>query len=338
MESTHTPQRALIKLLAIVGFFVLLALIIWAVVQGLRAFPSAFSSLASIAETVNNYHPKDDFSVVVQKSIVNSGETFTVTWNEMRKGTYVFGYSCASDVKFSIRTAEGSLQTITCADTLVLPAHVTGIFATVETKSQRFSDVPFKIAFDPEKGETVVVEKRITVVNATVPQVTDIAATTTPVVVVTPKPATTTKPVVTTPKPAPVKPAPTLVTTYPVSNPNGYTDLKITFLGVGKMVSGTFVATSAFDEDDRAAFRFEVKNIGTKTSNDWSYELELPEGNDYSSGTQAPLRPTEYAIFTVGFDLTDESDSSETVSGELEVTGDNNSKNNSFEQTVRVND
>ncbi len=125
---------------------------------------------------------------------------------------------------------------------------------------------------------------------------------------------------------------------YQVSDPNGYTDLEVTYLGIGRIVNGTFISQTSFDEDDRVAFRFQVKNIGTKTSGSWDYELELPDRKDYDSPTQVPLLPTEYAIFTVEFNLDDDSDNTVSIEGSVSAAGETNTKNNSFERSVKVSD
>ncbi len=341
MESTHTPQRALIKLLAIVGFFALIAIIIWAIVQGIRAFPSGFSSLASIAETVNRYRPDAELTVTVEKEIVNSGETFTITWNEMGEGEYQFRYECAPGVQFSVRTDQGTLQKISCTEDLILPSTVHGLFASVESSTQRLSDVAFSLAFDPKDGDVHVKEGRFTVINATLaqaPEETDLEVPKTeePEVIVEPEVTSPEVTTPTTPKPTPTPVTPTVVTYYPTSLQNGNVDLKISYLGVGTIERGSFVPKATFDEDDRAAFRFEIKNIGTKTATSWSYDLKLPGGVDYASGAQADLLPNERVVYTVGFELIESNDRSVTVEAEVDARGDVNAQNDSFEWSVKV--
>lgn len=339
----------LVKLLSIAGLFAIIVLFIWLIIQGVRMFPSAFSSLASIAETIHTYRPRGDLEIHLEKNIVNSGEAFILTWNDMGKGTYTFNYTCADEVRFSVRTDAGVLQDVACTENLTLPEGVTGLFVSVESRSQRFSEVPFQITFDPERGDNKITKGTVTVVNATVPQIahgdTDMPkveipaseATSTPETpaVSTPQPAAPTP--ATQPKPAvPTQPASTVVALYPQSLPNGYVDLKISYLGVGRILNGVFVPESSFDEDDRAAFRFEVKNIGSKTSGEWSYDLLLPGNVPYHSDEQAPLLPNERAIFTVGFDLLESNDRVVSLKASTETANDTNSKNDSFEWSVKI--
>lgn len=166
----------------------------------------------------------------------------------------------------------------------------------------------------------------------------------TPVIPVTPvvteTEVTDNKPVATTSTPT-VQPAPIqykTVVTYktPVSDPNGYTDLQVAFVAVGKLnSSGRFVASDYVEEDEQNALQFTVKNIGTKTSSDWSFEAELPNGGEMNSKAQLPLKPSETSTLTIVFPM-DDSNRDRYV--EVRVTGSNdiNSANNSFRTKVRV--
>ncbi len=349
METTHSPQRSLVKLLAIIGFFAFVVLILWALVQGVRAFPSAFSSLASIAKSINSYRPDPVLEVTPEKNIVNSGEVFTIKWTNMGPGTYQVNFACEDKISLNIKTGDGLLRPIACTDSISLPEDVHGIFASIEGGVQRFSEQSFTVTYIDEAGTEVTKEQSVTIVNATMPTFPLIAGATDEkeeeevTVEVTPTPTEVTPPVVETPKPTPAptpaptpKPTPIVVPSYPVSNPNGYTDLEMTYLGTGRVVNGTFISQTSFDEDDRAAFRFQVKNIGTKTSSTWDYELELPERGDYTSSAQTALRPGEYAIFTVGFELSESDDKTVSIEGSVSTSGEANTKNNSFSRSIKV--
>ena len=97
-----------------------------------------------------------------------------------------------------------------------------------------------------------------------------------------------------------------------------------------------FVTKATFDKDDTAAFRFEVKNIGTKTSNDWTYTLALPGDTEYISDNQTALTPNERVVFTVGFEPTSDTKNSVKIGGTVKTDTDANTKNNSFDWSVKV--
>jgi hypothetical protein len=344
MDTSREGTRALVKLLAIIGFFALIALSVWLVVQGVRLFPSAFSSLASIAETVSTYRPDSELTIELEKNIVNSGETFTLTWTDMGEGTYTFKHVCADGISLAVRTSEGLLQEVSCTEALSLPGEVHGLFVSVNAREQRFSDVALTVTFDGETGDDHVAESRVTVVNATVPT-KPVAIETTddmeePEVIVPPKKETDSRPTPpksTTPTASvPSQPASAVVAVLPKSYENGFIDVRATYLGVGTMVNGSFVPKATFDKDDKAAFRFEVKNIGTKVSGNWTYKLTLPGDVEYTSDTQTGLMPNERAVYTVGFDLAETSASAVTVEGVVTVKNDTDTKNNDFDWSVKV--
>lgn len=349
MNDPQTAKIAVIKTLAIVGFIALIALSIWLLVQGVRFIPGKFASLASIAESIQNYSPTKDLTIATEKTMVNSGEAFKVTWTDYSKqGSYIFTYECIEGVSLDVRGENEEQMTIPCDQTLSLPNDATGLFLTVNSSAQRFVDVPFSVEFVSDDGkDEKASDASVTVVNATIPTTTRAVAGIIPEpeeenkeetpVVVAPTPAPTPAP---NPKPAPI-PVPQqlapVAPTIPVSNPNGYTDLRVSFLGVGTMDGNTFVPSGSYDRDERGGLKFEIRNIGTKTSGDWTFSADLPAGIDYDSPKQLPLKPNEAAIFTLGFGV-DESDKTRATS--LTITArepnDRNSANDKFTWSVKL--
>ncbi len=63
MTENITFRDIVVKLLAITGFLVTIAVILWGTVEGAKRAPQAFSSLASIAESIESYRPQSDSSV-----------------------------------------------------------------------------------------------------------------------------------------------------------------------------------------------------------------------------------------------------------------------------------
>ncbi len=349
METTQEPTQntsgtqAFVKLLAIIGFFVVLGLIGWIVFQGIRMFPTAFSSLASIAETINDYRPQDEFVIESEKSIVNSGETFTINWSDLGKGSYEFTHECTEGVLIRVQGSEGILKEIPCTDSLILPDDAHGLFLSIQAKEQRFSDVPFTITFYGDNGDELTAHNSVTVVNATIPTKTKVTVTAPDTQNKTSKVSKETHDTLplshgTTPSPTPTpsQSASALISIVPQSYINGSIDLKASYLGVGTIEKGDFVPKATFDKDDTAAFKFEVKNIGTKTSEDWTYELILPGNTRYTSDTQTPLIPNEKAVFTISFELSEVAKNATKLEGRVTTKGDVNTNNNSFDWSVKI--
>ncbi len=338
----HTEEKAplSVKILAIVGFVASIALIIWLVIFGMRSLPGAFGSLANTFSTLRQVEIPTELSIATGKNIVNSKESFSVAWTEFGvPGNYTFSYKCTEGVAFDVRNAT-TVTALPCAQPLTFSNDVHTIDVIASSEKTRFTDVPFTVAFTSTDGATKLEkEAKITIVNATIPQ-GGIAQNTTPkppaqpVVTPTPEPVEEEDPV--TPAPTP-KPAAQPITYFPVSNPNGYTDLRVSYLGIGRVVNGQFVPNGTFDEDSRGVLRFMVENAGTKTSDTFTYDVELPGNNTYESNTELPLKPNERAFFTVSFDVPNK-DSHEKVEVSLDTDRDTSRDNNSFEWAVEITD
>ena len=326
-DEPKTFHGIAIKILAIIGFLATLVLVLWLLVEGAKRTPAAFSSLASIAESIQNYRPIHEFTIATEKSTVNSGESFQISWTDTKQpGEYHFGYTCTDGVDLLVRDGDGALVKIPCMNTLSLPADVHGLFLSITSGKMRFSDVPLKVTFTNPKNETLFTgETKVTVVNVTIP--TDETA----------REATT------TPKqkeiaPTPATPAPKPVTTivYPQSDPKGFTDLAVSTIGTGVLQNGALTYTTTLNPNLRNAIAFDIKNIGTKTSGTWTFKTTLPSGVIYTSDAQAPLKPNEHAIFTLSFDLDSKRERSVKITTTVYISGDTNAQNNSSVWNVSV--
>jgi len=343
MSNETESSSRLMKTLAVLGFVALVIFGTWLAVNIVRLVPGAFASLASLAESIQlGRADQNQISIQSTDSVVNSEEDFTISWSNLkRKGNYTFEFQCAEGVSAEIKV-DGKIVAVPCNNNYVLPEDTFSIDIQFVSAKKRFVDVAYQIGFikDGESERTFTSSKTITLVNASLPTT----------VVTTPEPEVTPTPVVTTPTPAPAPatptPTPVKPTTYtvtewvaPVSNPNGITDLATKFIAVGTMSNNNlFVRADELEVGDKNAFQFEVKNIGTKTSADWTFEAKLPNGETFKSKLQAPLKPNERAVLTVAIG----SDAGKEGTRKLTVTvkggNDTVSSNNSFTTSVKVTD
>ncbi len=359
-EVNNQEKAAAIKTLAIIGFITAIVLCVWIAVQAVRFAPSGFATLANIAESVSGRSVP--FSVTVDKTIVNAGEAFVITWTDMKKdGAYTFLYQCTEGVSAEIRNDQGDIVDANCESPVTLPFNESNATVIFSSEKDRFTDVSFSIGFTADGASEAAEEKTqaVTVVNATIPLIGEGTSTPEPLTpeVVEPEPVvpeptpepvqppvTTPTPAVTpTPQPKPpvtTRPVPVVTTAIPVSNPNGFADLQTTFVGIGTYNDSTkvFTSTASLDNDSRGAVRFEVKNIGTKTSGTWTYEVTLPSGDNssYSSPTQKALLPNERVLVTIAFGDVSNNTRTEMVKIEVDGGSDTNTKNNDVSQTVRI--
>ncbi len=342
MNETNTFLGALTKVLAIIGFLATIVLIVWLGVEGIKRAPSAFSSLASIAQSIQQYRPVKEITIATENSVVNSTESFEISWTDVKQeGEYTVSYACTPGVTVDVRDEHGVLVPLQCTDTLSFPTSVHELSLSVTSRTMRFTNVPITISFIGENEEVNLSNDiNITVVNATIP------VSETPVVVTPdvsdPK---TEEEVAVTPKPttpvyvAPIPQAPVITFIYPQSNPNGYIDLKMKTLGSGVLKNGVLTYTAKYDRDLRNAIEFDVKNIGTKTSSTWSFTIILPDGTTYTSPTQSPLKPQEHVTFTLGFNLDEDSNSKfAEISNTVSTKNDINTKNNKSVWNIPVQD
>ena len=341
-NNPHTPQvpeekkDALTKTFAIAGFAAIIIFIVWLAVQVVQIAPNAFSSLASLADSVYNYDVNQELVVSTNNTVINAGESFTLNWSELAgTGEYTFSYACTEGVALEIKNADGQVVSQACDTQLALGKETT-LDILVASGQHRFVDVALAITYANEGDEEDMKKtaKTVTIVNAAIPangiaEVEEEVEEEEEVVVSNPKPTTI-------PKPPVYTTVPKVTYVIPVSNPNGFVDLQVTYLGIGTLSGTKFTPAMTLDLDSsNAAMQFEIKNIGTKTSASWSYEAELPADINYTSPTQKELKPNERAIITLGFDgLTQ--DGIETVRIEATTSGDKSTANNTVTKTVQV--
>jgi hypothetical protein len=326
-EHNQKQERAT-KGLAVAGFIGLLLALAWLIFTIVSYLPSLVSNVASVISS----EPDLELATFPKKESVEHNENVTVTWNTVSvPGTFSLTVSCVPGV-----TVKRSAETIDCDTPHDLGAK-TSTSLTLQSTEERFADVPYEISFvaDENPDQTVRATNRIAVFNPNISLLGDNASTSTVADNSaeeetnlddsesgdnTPPPNTTSED--TTPS------EPTYTTQYqyttPTSDPNGTTNLAVQYLGVGSIQDDNeFVPSATLMRNSTGAIRFRVTNIGTRTSEIWSYEANLPNEQTYESNTQGALKPNESATITLGFNAPDASrqyDFSVTVSTDRETS------------------
>jgi len=354
--NNETPEKknSLLKTLAIAGFVAIIIIIGWLSIQFVSVIPNAFSSLASLAEGINQYEETTEGSQETQSlvvtsntTLVNSGGSADISWNTAQaQGSYVFSYDCADGVAVDLVGANG-VQNIDC-DSNYNVGDVDTLTLAIDSEKNRYSDLSYTIAFiETDKTEpTAVGNAALTIVNSNVANInladeteeeileeafedSELDEIAQEAVDETPESAPSNPSTVTQP-PAPVFEQ-EYVYTIPTSDPNGRIDLASRFISTGVIINQRFVSTS-INRSQSGAIQFEVKNLGTKTSEDWTFSFDLPTGGTYESKVQKPLKPNERAILTVGFPEANRG--SFTFEVDVETSQDRVSANNDFETFV----
>jgi hypothetical protein len=120
---------------------------------------------------------------------------------------------------------------------------------------------------------------------------------------------------------------------------NGTADLRVTLVKVGRTMSdGSYQSTSAFAENDRVTVMFNVANVGTARSGNWTLRADLPTKTSsdkvYISGTQPTIAPGDSYEMTISFDTFDPNGRNIIITLNA---GDNNQSNNVLNISVSFN-
>lgn len=313
-EAPDKKKQSILNILAIFGFLATVLLVAWLSLLLVQILPTAFNSLASIADSL--YNPSQNNLVINNTTPeVYSGETVDLTFAEQPGGgTYTFSYSCHDgvsltlldddtnqplrcDMVYSIGTRAGTTFTVT-SDTAssVLITYNIAYLRTNDSKP-RLEGTGNLVITNPDiannqppvSSETVV---EVTIGNDDKPEVPAKAMTTPEA---TPVPAR--HPIQT------AQPAQRFeVFSYiPPSQTNGFTDLQVAFVEMGYVRDGNLKVSDTFTRNSQNFLRFEIKNIGTKTSERFSFTTRLPDNNVTVHDNQIPLKPNERAVITVRF-------------------------------------
>jgi hypothetical protein len=348
-------------------FVALLVLLAWLSVTIVKSAPSSFASLASLAESVrtfdtsrleqtaDNESPAPTLNlasmliVTSDTNVVESNGEVLLSWTDTTTpGSFVFNYECTDGVALAIVEATG-IRAIECATSYNVGDR-NRLRLRVTSETNRFVDVPYSIAFITSEaaGPQAMDNAVLTIVNEAVPLTATSVGTpdaTGPIPTLN-EPATSVESTtVTEPAPTPTSADTEFTTTptvpfeqeftytIPISDPTGRVDLATRFVAVGSLIDNTFVpGTTDLNSPEPVAVQFEVKNLGTKTSADWQYQLTLPTGETVASDQQAPLRPNERALITVGFPAT--GITATNLSAVITTTEDSTLLNNQFTTTV----
>lgn len=319
MSEKSESRPLMVKLLVVVGFSATILLIGWAILMLITSGQSTFSSLSDRAVELQN-EAQDTFALTATKTAVNSGEPFDISWDILEnEGAYAFSYICTKDITVSVPTSATAWKDVTCGEPLPLSREIQKLTLRITSKADRYTEVPLRITFTETGTQNpVVADLAVTVLNVTPSSQTTTNTSTGTADTQAAAPAQNT-----------VAPAPVTYTrptiTYPQSNPNGYTDLKVFVVGTGIVKRGVFSFTRAYERGEDNAVMVNVENIGTKTSDFWEIVVELPDGSEYRSSYQYPLKPMEHAVFTIPFSMDRRDD--ETIVSRIYTSYDINRSN-----------
>ena len=333
-----------IKSLALVGLIALLAIGTWGTVQILRNSNGIFSNLgAAVTDFTSRFFSGEEerdaeLRLTLETQTVKNDEAFDLTWetrNDVGRAVYSLVYECANGLTFATEAVTGGTTRIPCGEPYQFSSDEKRLSLTPHSPTERFVEASLKLSL--LDGESVRAEDSVLLTVAG----DNLTA------------APTTTPPAATPaaRPTPSAPVPPSISYYPIyttgpaaSDPNGFVDLEVEILDIGTIDrDGDFRRIDDNDEldrDEKAGVRFVVRNIGTKTSDEWSFTAELPTSprHTFRSRDQQELTPGSRMEFTLGFNRLSSSRDGEIVVeiDDRDDGGDTNERNNSDEIEVEI--
>ena len=261
-----TKPSLVSNIIAAIGFFFIIILIIWGFSNLGQWWPSITGFFSRVGTTL---------TITPETNSVVSGTPTTISWShKASKGSYAFVYECRSGVSISVPNAAGGSSTLPCATAYVVAAGGAEAIRITPQTTVASVLVPFTITYRDEKGVAGASgADAITVTN-------------------TLKPTTT-----------PIKTTPASTTPKPISTTPGIPDLSVRMIGIGVMLNGSFAQTSSIGTNDTAAVRFDIKNTGTAPTGKWYFSASLPSNPTYSfhSVAQQSLAPGDHIEYTLQF-------------------------------------
>ena len=298
MKDAKKLQEIAVGALAVIGLIVVLALGSFATISIIKFLPQGISYLGSAAVSLSSiFVPGEKMHVALAPEDIESGKATIITWEHVSKGengSYTLNYPCASGV--SLKTSIES-RSIICD--VPYPFSGNTLSIAVTSLKNHSVDVPLTVSFTRE-GETVPSlsgSKILTIKNNSIAEVGSGNGTTNNGGTGTLQPGQKTEKVYAM--------TPGQKTLTP-EDPLGKPDLKPFIIETGSVdpITNVFTASSSVRLGQRAAVRFIVSNIGTKSSGAWTFAASIPTfpSQLFDSETQPSLSPGDRVEFTLGFD------------------------------------
>ena len=308
MQLNQEHMRDLsLKTLATVGIVVLLVVGAWGVVIVARNIPNVFSGLgAAVSSVTSIFTPAERLEITMESANVESGVPFSLSWKHVNKrgvGSYTILFACRDGLSVEAPTARGTYEKVACDTPFNFENAQEHIRLIATSIRSRFLDVPFTISFTRLEDGIVAAttEMTLTVINE------EVSGTTLPVTPSTPTPARTP----TSPRIPGGESRSNYVLTPcgHISDPSGRPDLSVRILSLGTLDRSTnaFTPGAGVLVGSRAAIRFEIENVGTRTAEYWYFNASLPSWpfHIFHGDAQRSLGPGDKIEYTLGFDAID---------------------------------
>lgn len=275
---------AISNILAVAGFIILIAIIVWGSFHFLNLASSGFSS----------FFPgggNDEIDLTLSPEEVNSGTPLDVTWDyePENAGTFFIVYQCVEGFQFRIVDSAGVVNALACGNSYAIgPTEMRTVRLVPALTGTAEVEVPFTVLYIEQSASEAATSTPPTPIAEGSATVTVMPASATQ----TPPVATTTPPTTQTPSTPTTPSTNTGVVEKP--KPAGSPDLVVRIIGVGTIDPYTNLFVNRVpNAGETAAVKFDVVNTGTAASGAWYFSASLPTSpmSPYFSQVQRSLTP-----------------------------------------------
>ena len=268
-----------VKVGAVVLVVALLLVISFAIVS---VVPKAISSLASANLSMSSlFASKPALEASLSSSLIKSGDKTTINFSKTgtnTSGYFSVSYSCDTGAKLNYVNGDTSVA-MNCASPYPISTSGNSITITgVAPQNSTVVTVPITLSFISNGSASSTLEKQVSLAISN----TGASATSSASNAV----STTTKTTTTSSK-----------NTATGNTETGVSDLSIRLIdeGITDPTSGQFISTKNFNAGNTVVIKFEIQNVGTKSTGPWSFTTSEPMTNNAdnyrSSGNLQSLLP-----------------------------------------------
>ena len=195
MNNVSSDKKdSILKSLAVAGFIGIIGLIAWLSIQLVSILPGAFTSLASLAESVNQYQQSVtdkgevvSLTVTSNTSLINNGGIAELSWDKARvPGSYTFSYACAEGVAVDLMNSDG-VRSIACDNNYNI-GDSTSLSIKADSEKSRYTTLEYSVSFlrTNDTKPSATGNSSITIVNSSIadlisdnnePEETEVVAT-----------------------------------------------------------------------------------------------------------------------------------------------------------------
>ncbi len=291
MKGFNTLLKGLSTIFAVLGFALTVG---YFSIQISKITPPTIARISrSAANVTESFIHASTLTFSASKLRVASNEPFTLSWHRSGtasnapEGSYSLYYPCTKTAYLEVERL-GDRTLVLCNTIFTMPGQSNGATARIFANPRETTDVPIVVMFTPNGASKANLQEQVTmsITGGSIP-------------------ATLTASIEQARKLDPIGAS----IGKPIYIPGKGQDLALTILDVGYIdqKTGAYIASKNVHYKQRAAVRFEVKNVGTATSDTWTFSSNLPTSPAYNftSYTQNALKPGAAIQLTLEFNSID---------------------------------